>query len=331
MSKPLTLSVGIPTYNQAEYLEETIESLLKQTRPFDEILVSDHYSTDNTQQVLKKYAGRVKCLQPPHGVNLAGQYHFTLASQSGDWITLCSSDDVARPNFCEVLLRGAQRCRDAVLVRAGWENINRVGKVVSTEYMLSVAKITLPPQTLFEQKYGPKASFAAFAVRREAYAHAGPILETLESLADWALFLQMSPLGSFVYEDELISGYRVGHDGNKFRDRLGMWVRDEQRMFYQVIPQAAGRAGLSDLSWIDQASYHNFVRYLTAASEEYSLDERAEIVKLFSTWASRVHGESMLQDFAEGKIIPKPFNLLRKAKALLRPLAQSLYSYTRRG
>ena len=47
----LTLSVGIPTLNQAEFLAQTLDSLLTQTRPPDEILVSDHYSTDNTQEV----------------------------------------------------------------------------------------------------------------------------------------------------------------------------------------------------------------------------------------------------------------------------------------
>ena len=52
----LTLSVGIPTLNQADFLAQTLDSLLAQTRPPDEILVSDHYSTDNTQEVLARYA-----------------------------------------------------------------------------------------------------------------------------------------------------------------------------------------------------------------------------------------------------------------------------------
>ena len=103
----LTLSVGIPTLNQADFLAQTLDSLLTQTRPPDEILVSDHYSTDNTQEVLSRYAGRIRVVQPPPGVNLTGQYNFTLSSMTGDWLTLLSSDDIARPTFCETLLRGA--------------------------------------------------------------------------------------------------------------------------------------------------------------------------------------------------------------------------------
>ena len=99
MAKSLTFSVGIPTYNQAEFLEETILSLLNQTRPPDEIVISDHHSTDRTPEIIEKYAKQVRGVKPPPGVNLTGQYNFTLMSQTCDWITLLSSDDVARPEL----------------------------------------------------------------------------------------------------------------------------------------------------------------------------------------------------------------------------------------
>ncbi len=324
MTKPLTLSVGIPTFNQAEYLEETLESLLKQTRPFDEILVSDHYSTDNTQQVLKKYAGRVKSLQPPPGVNLAGQYHFTLASQTGDWITLCSSDDVVYPHFAEVLLRGAARRDDAVLVRSGWDFLDQQGKSIEKNYLLSVPKVQSFPANLTSQSYGPKVSGAAFALRRDAYAKSGPILETLESLVDWALFLQVAPFGPFVYEHDLISGYRVGHDGNKFRDRLGMWVRDQQRIFATVMPLAAERGGMQATQWIVEASRYNCLRYLSTASKEFLPAERAEVVQLFAPWAAATGTEKSLQAFAAGKRIDTPIPLGRRVRRMLKPYLHRL-------
>ncbi len=331
MAEPLTLSVGIPTYNQAEYLEATIQSLLRQNRPPDEIVISDHHSTDHTAEIIEKYSSHVRGVKPPLNCNVSGQWDFTLSSLRGDWCTLFSSDDIARPNFCEVLLRGAERRSDAVLVRAGWENIDYAGAVLSTEYLLSVAKVTTPPMTLLEQKHGPKASFAAFAIKREALVVSGGYPKDMESFGDWPIFMQLAPFGSFIYESEIISGYRVGHDGNKFRKRIGMWLRDEQRMFYSVMPTAAQRAGMSDLSWIDKASCDNYLRYLSAASQEYLPEERAEIAPLFSTWAARVSGEAMLKDFADGKVITQQFHWLHTAKNLIRPLAQRLYAYTRRG
>jgi glycosyltransferase involved in cell wall biosynthesis len=329
MGKPLTFSVGIPTFNQADFLEETILSLLNQTRPPDEIVISDHYSTDHTPDIIAKYSKQLRCIKPPPSTNLTGQYNFTLASQSCDWIALLSSDDIARPNFCEVLARGAVRQEDAVLVRSDWETIDADGKVLGQQYLLSVRKVENAPITLTSQKHGPKVCFAAFAIKRDAYLRSGPILESLESLADWALWLQLTPFGSFIYEPGIVSGYRVGHDGNKFRNRIDMWLRDEQRMFYEVMPLAAERMKMSDRSWIDKASRKNFMRYLSAASEEFTPEERARIVPLFTSWAERLGAEALVADFAAGKIIIAPISITERGIGYLRPFAKKMIASVR--
>jgi glycosyltransferase involved in cell wall biosynthesis len=330
MAKDLTFSVGIPTFNQADFLEETILSLLNQTRPPDEIVISDHFSTDRTPDIIAKYSEHIRSLKPPVGSNVGAQWDFTLSSLTGDWVTLFSSDDIAYPNFVEVLLRGAHRRDDAVLVRTGWENIDKTGAVLSKEYLLSVKSVTTPPNTLFEQKNGPKASFAAFAVKRDILQASGGYPTGMESFGDWPMFMQLAPFGSFIYENEIISGYRIGYEGNKFRKRAGMWIRDEQRMFYEVMPLAADRANLTDRAWIDQASRTNFIRYLAAASDEFSLAERAEFVPIFEPWAERVGGQSLLATFAAGGGIKQPTTLLERGKNLIRPLAQGLNHRLRR-
>jgi glycosyltransferase involved in cell wall biosynthesis len=320
----VTLSVGIPTFNQAEFLEHTIESLLKQTYRPHEIVVSDHFSTDRTPEIIRKYAGRVRGVQPPPGSSLTDQYNFTLMSQTGEWITLLSSDDIARSRFCEVLARGAASREDAVLVRAGWDNIDEKGNTVGVNYMLSVPKVERSPKTLISQRHGPKVSFAAFAIKRDAYLKSGPILASMESLADWALFLQMAPFGTFVYEHELISGYRVGHDGDKYRRRLGMWIRDEMRIFSEVIPLAAKRAGVADAEWIGEAARSNFRRYLSAASRTFEPSERHEIVPLFQSWADGLGEHDLLERFKNGETIGTPAFLAGRARAFVRPIAQRL-------
>jgi hypothetical protein len=219
-----------------------------------------------------------------------------------------------------------------VVVRAGWELIDRDGKTLSSQYMLSVDAVTLPPATLMEQKHGPKASFAAFAVNREVLMKSGGYPSNMESFGDWPMFMQLAPFGSFVYENELISGYRVGHDGNKFRSRFGMWIRDEQRMFYDVMPLAAQRAGMKDLSWIDKASYTNFLRYVTAAYEEFAPSERAALHPILEPWANRVDGQPILDCFLADR--PLPFNLnnvVERGKQMIRPFAQKMHAALRSG
>lgn len=324
MGGPLRFSVGIPTRNQAEYLPLTLDSLLQQRRTPDEIVISDHESTDSTPQIIAEYVakhpGLIRATAPPPGSNVGGQWRWTLGQLTGDWITLLSSDDLAYPQYSEVLLRGAARREDAVLVRAGWEDIDAQGKVLRQQYLLSVKPVTQPPANLLEQKNGPKASFAAFAVKREALVQSGGYPVGMESFGDWPMFAQLAPYGSFIYEPVLISGYRTGHDGNKFRTRFGLWVRDELRMFTEVLPLAAQRMKMRDQRWLGAASRANFLRYLAAASKEFAPEERTALLADLRPWAASVGEISALSRFADGEQVRGRVTLRDAARVLLRPL-----------
>src|SRR5262249_18791456 len=52
------VSIGLPVYNGAEFLEEAIESLLGQTFKDFELLISDNDSTDGTEEICRRYAAR---------------------------------------------------------------------------------------------------------------------------------------------------------------------------------------------------------------------------------------------------------------------------------
>ncbi len=71
------VSVLIPTYNYAHYLDETIRSVLDQTFTDFELLIVDNRSTDNTAEVVKKYLGdnRVSFYANEKNVGLVGNWN----------------------------------------------------------------------------------------------------------------------------------------------------------------------------------------------------------------------------------------------------------------
>lgn len=93
--RPL-VSVVIPTYNRAEYLSETIDSVLAQTYPNIEIIVVDDGSTDSTMQVMEKYAGKVNYQRKRNG-GVASARNFGRRFVQGEYVALLDSDDICLP------------------------------------------------------------------------------------------------------------------------------------------------------------------------------------------------------------------------------------------
>ncbi len=89
------ISAVIPSFNQARFLSETIESILSQNYPSLEIFVADGGSTDGSADILYEYASRYKNLfryiSEPDG----GQYHGVNKQLLQNWHTNWS-DQLAR-------------------------------------------------------------------------------------------------------------------------------------------------------------------------------------------------------------------------------------------
>jgi glycosyltransferase involved in cell wall biosynthesis len=90
------VSVVIPTYNSAAMVEEAIESVLAQTYRDFEIVVIDDGSTDNTEHVVKRFAGRIHYFkQKNEGVSAAR--NAGIKKSRGQYIAFLDSDDLWLP------------------------------------------------------------------------------------------------------------------------------------------------------------------------------------------------------------------------------------------
>ena len=99
-SKPL-VTIVTPSFNQAAYLEETIQSVLGQTYPNIEYILVDGASTDGTLQIIKRYEKKLSrwISEPDKGQTDAINKGFTLAK--GEILGWINSDDTLLPNAVE--------------------------------------------------------------------------------------------------------------------------------------------------------------------------------------------------------------------------------------
>jgi glycosyltransferase involved in cell wall biosynthesis len=97
----MRISVIIPAYNAAACIERAICSVLAQSRPADEIIVVDDGSTDNTAEVVRRFADAVQLIgQANAGVSAARNAGIRAAV--GDWIAFLDADDEWLPEYLKM-------------------------------------------------------------------------------------------------------------------------------------------------------------------------------------------------------------------------------------
>jgi|GEM_PF-1164371 len=103
------VSVIITTYNRADLIRATIDSVLAQTHKDLEIIVADDGSTDETAAVVAAYGDRVSYVSQPHRRHDGAIRNLGIRSSSAEYVTFVDSDDLLEPTKIEAQLDMVQR------------------------------------------------------------------------------------------------------------------------------------------------------------------------------------------------------------------------------
>ncbi len=124
-TKNALISVIMPCYNAAAYVEEAIVSVLEQTYPHNEVIVVDDGSQDASREIVTRlgeaHPGRIRLYQQDR----KGPYparNLGLSHARGEFVAFLDADDWWREDCLEVLL-AALRDNDADLSYCGWQNV----------------------------------------------------------------------------------------------------------------------------------------------------------------------------------------------------------------
>lgn len=174
-----------------------------------EVVVSENHSTDGTREVVESYRSRVRIVRPPQHCGMAANWNFCVHACAGEWVGLCSGDDLLLPAYVDLLWAGTQKHPDVVFVMGGWENFEETTGHTQPHYLLSMGPLTHCPKTVRNLLRGPKASFAAFCFRRSAFDIVGGYNEHFHLIQDWMFQFDIAKLGSFVKVHSLVARYRI--------------------------------------------------------------------------------------------------------------------------
>jgi glycosyltransferase involved in cell wall biosynthesis len=140
------ISAVVCTYNGEKYLREQLQSILEQTRPPDEIIISDDGSTDSTLEVVEEVRSRTgpaktpvwKVLTRKRPLGVSGNFASALGEAQGDLIALADQDDVWETDRLEKVLKLFGD--DVLLVHSDATLIDESGKKTGT--LMSALRLT---------------------------------------------------------------------------------------------------------------------------------------------------------------------------------------------
>jgi len=235
------VSVVLATYNQAHWLGETIESVRAQTFADWELVVADDGSTDDTADVLARFASdqRIRCVAGAHAERAAARNR-GIAASTGELVAFLDADDTWHPEKLARQVAVLAAAPEAGACYAVARFVDGAGRP------LDVRK---PPHALSGLIFsrlvrGNFIILASMMVRRRSLEAVGVFDATLPVFGceDWDLWLRLARRYAIVGIDEELVRYRV-HDANTRPEQVmasGLAVLD--RLYAD--PAVAREAGI---------------------------------------------------------------------------------------
>jgi glycosyltransferase involved in cell wall biosynthesis len=212
------VSVIIPNYNHASYLDQRIVSVLNQTYGDFELIILDDRSTDNSRMVIEKYRSSSKISSIIFNEENSGstfkQWQKGIALAKGEWIWIAESDDWCEPTFLSEMMYLAEKYPDSVLAYCQsiiFYNNAIINKTTSDYVETNVAGREWLVTNMIGNCPLENASMAVFK-RSEALSIIDQITR-FKQCGDWYFWCQMARKGSVAISGKYLNYFRK-HSSN---------------------------------------------------------------------------------------------------------------------
>ena len=215
------VSIITPSFNQARYLEQTIQSVLEQDYPSIEYIVVDGASTDGSVDVIEKYANKLAWWVSEKDSGQADAINKGFLRATGEIVAWLNSDDYYLPGAISAAVKAFEENPDVLLVYGNMLAVDERGNSFNA---LHYKQLTLQDLLCFQIIGQPAVFF-----RREVLSKAGMLDPTFHFLLDHHLWIRIAQHGRILHVDQTWAAARY-HAEAKNRAKAAEFGREAFRV-----------------------------------------------------------------------------------------------------
>ena len=215
----MKISVITASYNYANYIEETIQSVLNQTYSDWKLIIVDDGSTDNSVEIINKYCSRdsrIKLYTHQNNENrgLKETLLLGISKAEAEWVAFLESDDMWREDYLEMKVEIAKHYPEVGLI---FNSVEFIGdKTIIQNYKKTIKNIIKKT----EQKIYPCNIFKSFNVKNPILTFSSVLVKKellraeyfstpVDKLLDWWLYIHIAYDTDVYYIKEHLTKWRI--------------------------------------------------------------------------------------------------------------------------
>jgi len=240
------VTVIIPSYNDAHFLGQAVQSVLNQTWTNFEIIVVDDGSNDNTEEVAKSFGdSRIRYICHEQNKGLSAARNTGLRQACGKYITFLDADDYFLPHKLMAQAVFLEKYPQYGLVGGGSIRIDENGAIVNGGS--GRARAVFPQELFVRSRFNAHSTL----IRKEWIDRIGYFDVELCAAEDWDFYCRLAWAGCLMYSTgDVVCAYRYR------RDSMSMDVEAQTKNLLRVIEKTFTGKNLSNLESQAKAYVH---------------------------------------------------------------------------